>query len=193
MISIRRNSRFALSLRMRNGQRTRNSFGATCWLRYRPSCRSLASELNLIQERAIADSAMPPFAATYGQAAASCCRAAGSSLLFLRRAYLYFPVSPADRVRLHGTAQSTSPIGRDDNYCVPVSFPTDDSFNDLQEKYTLGLALRANRHVKRLSTLPKGSLISRLTLQSASRQIELRMNARSPFPANKRSDDSDLA
>jgi hypothetical protein len=159
MISIRRNSRFALSLRMRNGQRTRNSFGATCRLRYRPSYRSLASQLDLIQERAIADSAMPPFAATYGQAAASCCRAAGSSLLFLRRAYLYFPVSPADRVR-HGTAQSTSPIGRDDNYCVPVSFPTDDSFNDLQEKYTLGLALRANRHVKRLSTFRRRVLSS---------------------------------
>jgi hypothetical protein len=35
--------------------------------------------------------------------------------------------------------------------------------------------------------------LSRLTLQSAFRQIALWMNARSPFPANKRSDDSDLA
>jgi hypothetical protein len=40
---------------------------------------------------------------------------------------------------------------------------------------------------------PKDSLTSRLTLQSAFRQIALRLNARSPFPANKRSDDSDLA
>jgi hypothetical protein len=40
---------------------------------------------------------------------------------------------------------------------------------------------------------PKDSLIARLTLESASRQIALRVSARSPFPANKRSDDSDLA
>jgi hypothetical protein len=37
------------------------------------------------------------------------------------------------------------------------------------------------------------SLISRLTLESASKQIALRMNARSPFLSNKRSDNSDLA
>ena len=35
--------------------------------------------------------------------------------------------------------------------------------------------------------------MSRLTLESAFSQIPLRMNARSPFLANKRSDDSDLA
>ena len=40
---------------------------------------------------------------------------------------------------------------------------------------------------------PKDTLISRLTLESASRQIAISMNARSPFPANKRSNDSDLA
>ena len=39
---------------------------------------------------------------------------------------------------------------------------------------------------------PKDSLISRLTLESASRQIAFRMNARSFFTANKGSDDSDL-
>ena len=35
--------------------------------------------------------------------------------------------------------------------------------------------------------------ISRLTLESASRQIVFRMNARSLFHANEGSDDSDLA
>ena len=35
--------------------------------------------------------------------------------------------------------------------------------------------------------------ISRLTLESTYRQIALRMDATCPFPANKRSDDSDLA
>ena len=44
-----------------------------------------------------------------------------------------------------------------------------------------------------LLTSINDSLISRLTLESAFRQIALPMNARSPFPANKCSDNSDLA
>ena len=38
---------------------------------------------------------------------------------------------------------------------------------------------------------PKDGLISRLTFESASTQIAFRMNARSRFPANNGSDDSD--
>ena len=57
-----------------------------------------------------------------------------------------------------------------------------------------GLSQRPSRStLSSFHLSPKDSLTSRLTLQSAFRQIALRMNARSPFPANKRSDDSDLA
>jgi hypothetical protein len=56
-----------------------------------------------------------------------------------------------------------------------------------------GLSQRPSRStLSSFHLSPKDSLTSRLTLQSAFRQIALRMNARSPF-ANKRSDDSDLA
>ena len=40
---------------------------------------------------------------------------------------------------------------------------------------------------------PKDFLIARLTLEPTCRQIALRMDATSPFPAIKRSDASDLA
>ncbi len=61
-----------------------------------------------------------------------------------------------------------------------------------------GVSLSYNipsRSVMRRSYAPIAhvSVFPRLTLESASTQTALRMNARSSFPANKRSDDSDLA
>jgi hypothetical protein len=51
----------------------------------------------------------------------------------------------------------------------------------------------SNSPVKRLSTFRRKILLSRLTLEPTCRQIALRMDATSPFPAIKRSDASDLA
>jgi hypothetical protein len=50
----------------------------------------------------------------------------------------------------------------------------------------------SNSPFKRLSTFRRKILSSRLTLEPTCRQIALRMDATSPFPAIKRSDASDL-
>jgi hypothetical protein len=51
----------------------------------------------------------------------------------------------------------------------------------------------SNSPFKRLSTFRRKILSSRLTLEPTFRQIILRTDATSPFPAIKRSDASDLA